>query len=349
MELNTILNKCAWADAAARLNNNFQRIRIALVTSENNVSKNKGYFSSVEELNAAHPDAVAGCQAYVGTSEPYAIYRWIIDETTGIGSWVDTGETGGSEQIQTDEFVKAEQIENPSVVVDPTAVLIQLLQGDKKLYPSTTTDAVVDATTLKSLGTLLTELQDAVNEEIKRVDSKITDLGVFTTMTDFKSKLNTTKTSGRYMGVLHLSTLKFPFVLTVSAGGSYHVHQSLFMNTTTDVLNSEDIAANTGYAGDRLFTRTVENNLAFAATEWKDDIQSLQNSLSTISTDVSGLKQSLNTANDGITANAQTIAQMATQILDLQNKTVYLTSAEYQDLVDADKLDETVEYNIYED
>lgn len=130
MELNTILNKCAWADAAARLNNNFQRIRIALVTSENNISKNKGYFSSVEELNAAHPEAVAGCQAYVGTSEPYAIYRWIIDETTGIGSWVDTGETGGGEgTIVADKTF---------LFTQGTASKVWVITHDLNKYPSVT-------------------------------------------------------------------------------------------------------------------------------------------------------------------------------------------------------------------
>lgn len=57
----------------------------------------------------------------------------------------------------------------------------------------------------------------------------------------------------------------------------------------------------------------------------------------------------LTNVSDGVTANAKTIAAMSEKVLAIENNTVYLTMAEYQDLVAADKIDASVEYNIYED
>lgn len=59
--------------------------------------------------------------------------------------------------------------------------------------------------------------------------------------------------------------------------------------------------------------------------------------------------EKLTNLSDGITANAKVIALMSEKVLAIENNTVYLTMAEYQELVAADKIDENVEYNIYED
>lgn len=57
----------------------------------------------------------------------------------------------------------------------------------------------------------------------------------------------------------------------------------------------------------------------------------------------------VNNLSEGVTANAKTIAAMSEKVLAIENNTVYLTMAEYQELVAADKIDDNVEYNIYED
>ena len=62
-------------------------------TLENALFKNKGYFTTLEKLNEAVPNPTIGSKAYVGTSEPYAIY--IVEN----GVWVDSGYTGGDEIV----------------------------------------------------------------------------------------------------------------------------------------------------------------------------------------------------------------------------------------------------------
>ena len=68
---------------------------------DNAILKNKGYFTSVEKLNEAIPNPTIGSKAYVGTSEPYAIY--IVEN----GAWVDSGYTGGVEDFNLGEYMVA--------------------------------------------------------------------------------------------------------------------------------------------------------------------------------------------------------------------------------------------------
>lgn len=62
--------------------------------------KNKGYFATVEALQAAYPIAVSGSKAYVGVTYPFAIYLW--DATTS--TWMDSGETGGEESVDLGDY-----------------------------------------------------------------------------------------------------------------------------------------------------------------------------------------------------------------------------------------------------
>lgn len=75
-------------------------------TLENALFNNKGYFTSVEKLNEAIPNPTIGSKAYVGTSEPYAIY--IVEN----GVWVDSGYTGGDEIVAN---ITTDRIENGAV------------------------------------------------------------------------------------------------------------------------------------------------------------------------------------------------------------------------------------------
>ena len=70
-----------------------------------NSLRNKGYFATVEALQAAYPIAVSGSKAYVGVTYPYAIYLW--DAATS--AWMDSGETGGEESVDLGDYYTKEE------------------------------------------------------------------------------------------------------------------------------------------------------------------------------------------------------------------------------------------------
>lgn len=71
-------------------------------------SNNKGYFATEIELNEHYPNANPGSIAYVGTVYPYNIYKW--DNATL--SWINTGETGGSESVNLNNYTTKEDVRN---------------------------------------------------------------------------------------------------------------------------------------------------------------------------------------------------------------------------------------------
>lgn len=81
-------------------------------TLENALFKNKGYFTTLEKLNEAIPNPTIGSKAYVGTSEPYAIY--IVEN----GAWVDSGYTGGDEIVAK---ITTDRIEDGAVTSEKIA------------------------------------------------------------------------------------------------------------------------------------------------------------------------------------------------------------------------------------
>lgn len=87
-------------------------------TLENALFKNKGYFTTLEKLNEAVPNPTIGSKAYVGTSEPYAIY--IVEN----GVWVDSGYTGGDEIVAN---ITTERIEDGAVTIGKLEPSIQSL------------------------------------------------------------------------------------------------------------------------------------------------------------------------------------------------------------------------------
>lgn len=96
MELQTIKTQTTWQDAVTALNANSQAIQIEF---EKVGEKNRGYYVSVESLNAAHATGNIGDIAYVGTTAPFAIYTWNGE------SWEDTGTTGGIEEVDLSGFL----------------------------------------------------------------------------------------------------------------------------------------------------------------------------------------------------------------------------------------------------
>ena len=77
------------------------KISLAIATLENATLKNKGYFTTEEQLKAYVPNPSPGSKAYVGSNWPFKIYY----ESNGI--WVDSGETGGVEDFDLGEYMEA--------------------------------------------------------------------------------------------------------------------------------------------------------------------------------------------------------------------------------------------------
>lgn len=75
------------------------------VSFEDATLRNKGYFPTIEALNAKIPFSEEGCIAYVGTEYPYSIYRWQNS------AWVDTSKTGGDETVRLAYYYTKDEID----------------------------------------------------------------------------------------------------------------------------------------------------------------------------------------------------------------------------------------------
>lgn len=112
MNIQDLKSNTTWQEASNTINNNNNKISLAIATLENAKLKNKGYFITVEKLNEAIPNPTIGSKAYVGTSEPYAIY--IVEN----GAWVDSGYTGGDEIVAK---ITTDRIEDGAVTTEKIA------------------------------------------------------------------------------------------------------------------------------------------------------------------------------------------------------------------------------------
>ena len=89
------------------------QINEAVIRLENATYKNKGYYRSLDELEANVPVPSNGSKAYVGNKYPYRIY------ISNNGAWMDSGETGGDENIDLDRiYVKDDIIDLPQAEFD---------------------------------------------------------------------------------------------------------------------------------------------------------------------------------------------------------------------------------------
>lgn len=103
MELQTIKTDTTWNDAAGRINSNNAKIVTELTKLGSATYKNKGYFKSLPDLQAAHPTSSLGSMAYVGTKYPFAVFRW------NGSAWATDGTTGGDESLDLSQYyTKAE-------------------------------------------------------------------------------------------------------------------------------------------------------------------------------------------------------------------------------------------------
>ena len=90
-ELNNISRTGKWSKSAIDINENFMALESDLGTIENDIQKCKGLFPSLSELVKDFPHPAEGSWAYVGKVLPATIYVFRF------GTWIDTGEIGGSE------------------------------------------------------------------------------------------------------------------------------------------------------------------------------------------------------------------------------------------------------------
>ena len=157
MNIQDIKSNTTWQEASNTINNNNNKISLAIATLENATLKNKGYFTTVEKLNEAIPNPTIGSKAYVGTSEPYAIY--IVEN----GAWVDSGYTGGDEIVAK---ITTDRIENGAVTSEKiaTSAFDSTLSVSGKIAPA---DVV---------GEKITKL----NQELNSVGSNVVDIGTYT-------------------------------------------------------------------------------------------------------------------------------------------------------------------------
>ena len=101
MNIQDIKSNTTWQEASNTINNNNNKISLAIATLENATLKNKGYFTTEEQLKAYVPNPSPGSKVYVGSNWPFKIYY------ESNGSWVDSGETGGVEDFNLGEYMEA--------------------------------------------------------------------------------------------------------------------------------------------------------------------------------------------------------------------------------------------------
>lgn len=137
MELQTIQKNTTWNEAATRINSNNAKIDSEVEKLKNATYKNKGYFKTLSQLEAAYPTASAGSRAYVGMTYPFLVYWW------GGSSWVHSGETGGDETLDLSQYYTKEEVD--AAIADYSTVLPQELYDrlaikEEKLYFTTETE-----------------------------------------------------------------------------------------------------------------------------------------------------------------------------------------------------------------
>lgn len=104
MNLEKINTQTTWEAAVGSINGNHSKINEAVIRLENATYKNKGYYRSLDELEANVPVPSNGSKAYVGNKYPYRIY------ISSNGVWMDSGETGGDESVSLENLYTKDDI-----------------------------------------------------------------------------------------------------------------------------------------------------------------------------------------------------------------------------------------------
>lgn len=179
MELNSINKKGRWEQIAQDLNENFESIGAAVEQVKNTTSRNKGYFVSLDSLNAQVTRPTVGDKAYVGSGSSYTVYQY-----TSSG-WTNTGTASGNEVPNLDNYYtedeadqiflgytrEAEEIEAiaPTLVTEALRKTPQTLTDSEKIIARGNIGAAnaVDVTNLTT----------KVDTNKTETDTKLTELG----------------------------------------------------------------------------------------------------------------------------------------------------------------------------
>lgn len=112
MELNTIQQDTTWQIASTDINQNFQKVVIEVEKLKNKTIKAKGYFDSLDDLEAAYPNPSVGEIAYIKNSASSTGYY--IYEVVG-GAWSATTIESPAPEINLEDYEK-----KVNVFISPT-------------------------------------------------------------------------------------------------------------------------------------------------------------------------------------------------------------------------------------
>ena len=112
MDYNKIPIEGTWQDAAEKINDNFNLTGAKVDELSKKTDKNKGLFTTLENLKESFPTPVDGDWAYVGTSLPATIY------TAKDGIWSASGGTGGGSDITLTDYLQSEPISDITQILD---------------------------------------------------------------------------------------------------------------------------------------------------------------------------------------------------------------------------------------
>lgn len=111
MELNTINNTDNWGTTASRLNENFSKVNTEVEKLKNSTSKNKGYFTTLDDLKDSYPTPTDGMYAWVGTPYPGIVYE------SKNNAWVSTGQVPDTETVALADYLTAEEITDVTTIL----------------------------------------------------------------------------------------------------------------------------------------------------------------------------------------------------------------------------------------
>jgi len=131
MELNKIKTDTIWGEAAADVNNNFQRVGIELDKFKDVTLRNKGYFSSESVLREKHPYPQVGDTAWVGSPFPGYVYKC---ETIGV--WTATTDKPDTGEINMEGFAKKEDLEGKADKENSEGKKVAYSSDGKAITPS---------------------------------------------------------------------------------------------------------------------------------------------------------------------------------------------------------------------
>lgn len=302
MNIQDLKSNTTWQEASNTINNNNNKISLAIATLENATLKNRGYFTSVEKLKEAVPNPTIGSKAYVGTSEPYAIY--IVEN----GVWVDSGYTGGDEIVAK---ITTDRIADGAVTSEKisTSAFDSTLSVSGKIAPA---DIV---------GKKLTELENTFNDIGIRYERRVVSVGVDNSYV--KSPDGTIATSTNFAISAPIQLLKGE-TISVNAYAYVTVGVISVCNQSGVVSSVKVVGLDTSNATLRTYMYTAENDCYVVVSGQKSHGRFPTNalivtvSIDAINKSLSALNLSLEQAIEEISITGTRLTQTQENLSDLE-------------------------------